>query len=78
MWKPIGSAPRDGRTVLLYRPGARRTSKDSPFLVETGYFSYDNKKPYWASTAQYWGVRKDRDEEPTHWQPVPEPPAPEE
>lgn len=59
-WQPIETAPRDGTHMLLFR--------------EHVYFI-----GYWATKAQSWRVNADGlpmiNPPPTHWMPLPEPPA---
>lgn len=72
-WRPIESAPKDGTTVLLYFPdrGSVCGSWDKD--------EYARKPaPYWSrDTERIFGVRETRANQPTHWMPLPEPPAPE-
>ena len=69
-WKPIESAPKDGGSILLYCP---------LMGVCVGYY-IDNKmskrpRPYWSHVAeQIHGIRAIRDDQPTHWKLLPEPP----
>lgn len=73
-WQPIETAPtQDHIEVLLYRPNCH-------YAVATGYYEpqsyHKTPRPYWASTAKYWGVQSNRDFAPTHWMPLPDPPQP--
>lgn len=58
-WQPIETAPRDGRRVLVCSEGRHM------FVA------------FWDS--KYWGWRVSRDSvvaaDPTHWQPLPDPPT---
>lgn len=60
-WRPIETAPKDGSTILVFRPRARRYP-----VVGTDYWS-DRLGNCWA--------RSPDDEQPTHWRPFPSPPA---
>lgn len=61
-WQPIESAPRDWSDILLFVPDL-----ESGFRrVCEGYF--DDDKKMWRSPAF-------KIVEPTHWQPLPPPPA---
>jgi len=63
MWKPIESAPKDGRSILLAKAGV---------WVGEGYWSdYDDtwREPNNNGTDE-WGWPL----EPTHWMPLPPPP----
>ena len=57
-WKPIETAPKDGKSILLY---------PSPYLGE--YVAVGN----WASHPKVWMTAGDM-VNPTHWMPLPEPP----
>lgn len=64
-WQPIETAPKDGTQVLLWR--------DETIV---GRWQIDDRRPYWTGGDIYWrGVRWCRDHNPTHWQPLPEPPV---
>jgi len=71
-WQPIETAPKDER-ILLYRP----TSPEWWRVIGGMYDSdeYAKKpKPYW--TVDNWALGKleQRQNAPTHWMPLPEPP----
>ena len=68
-WQPIDTAPKD-MDILLYcqRRGIVR-----------GHWNTDeygrNPAPYWTHDRERtWGVRETRDDQPTHWMPLPQPP----
>jgi hypothetical protein len=64
-WLPIESALRDGTNILLYADG---------YCVE-GYWNRAEDK--WDSETSYEGAGRfvgDIYAEPTHWQPLPNPP----
>jgi hypothetical protein len=66
-WRPIESAPKDGTWVILA----------TPVCVQSGYWgpSYFDYSPMWltyAHRSDYAPVHG----EPTHWQPLPDPPEP--
>ena len=69
-WRQIGTAPRDGRTILAYLPaqagGAVRQDVVAIFWDGSG-----GRSSGWATA--YSGARLDA--EPTHWMPLPEPPG---
>jgi hypothetical protein len=74
-WQPIATAPKD-RKVLLYFP------RDN-IGVECGQWNKDEyakrPRPYWMGDCwRLWGVAAYRGLQPTHWMPLPEPPAGEE
>lgn len=67
IWHPIETAPKDGTRILLH-------IKD--FRIDCGQWNSDQyarkPKPYWD-----WGFPSKqimRDDPPTHWMPLPEPP----
>jgi hypothetical protein len=73
-WQPISTAPRDGRTILVYLPTGvgHPTRQDHVVAV-----SWTNV--FWSRTAgwqpgwemPYSGIKGDA---PTHWMLLPEPP----
>lgn len=72
LWQPIETAPKDGRMILLYRP-----TGGGWMNTATGSWNDDryakNPRPYWESWLRI-GVDW-RTLPPTHWMPLPEPPA---
>lgn len=66
-WRDIASAPRDGTAVLgywiRYRADGSRYEALQPFAVI--YFQSERWFPLW--------IRED--DQPTHWRPIPPPPA---
>jgi len=72
-WQPIGSAPMDGRRILLLY--------QSPYAsCVVGEWNTDRfaKKPapYWSSDREHiTGTRHARAVGPTHWMPLPELPS---
>ena len=72
-WQPIDTAPKDGRTVIVYQPGYswRYPSPRHAEEVAIAYWRQPGnpeRAPEWI-----WGTRIYR---PTHWMPLPSPPAP--
>lgn len=64
-WKPIETAPKDWSSMILYASDERLDSE-----VIEGYFScFDGGRGEWVS-------RCGTTVHPTHWMPLPEPPAP--
>ncbi len=65
-WQPIETAPKDAMSVLLFIPSKGK------FGVKAGF---------WAATYDCWAwygdcsVREARHHQPTHWMPLPDPPA---
>lgn len=64
-WQPIESAPKDGTKVLAFGPH-----------VNNREGSYIEVTPYWNGLHPRWSVEwMDGFGKPTHWQPLPAPPA---
>lgn len=61
-WRPIGTAPKDGTRVLLWPVW-------SDGLPDAGWWEVRPRSSGWVHV--YGRVL----EKPTHWQPLPEPPA---
>lgn len=72
-WQPIETAPKDGTTVLLYRPTALRWCVVDKGRWETQKY-HSKPSPYWSSDQKLPTVAEQRSWEPTHWMPLPEPP----
>ena len=71
MWKPIESAPKDGTGVLLFCP---RLGVCAPGRWDTDKHA-KKPRPYWTHWGErIWGTLWIRDDQPTHWQPLPAPP----
>lgn len=74
-WQTIATAPQDA-LILLYRPGIRYPWAQ----IDIG--KWDNNqhakhpRPFWRSMNCLLGITEMRDYFPTHWQPLPAPPAP--
>lgn len=70
-WQPIETAPKDG-DVLLYCPrrGVVRGRWDTSKYAK-------KPRPYWTNDREcLWGIAATRDDQPTHWMPLPSPPCP--
>jgi hypothetical protein len=68
-WQPIESAPKDGSSILAYFPRALETGK--PYLGEV-WWRRDWMGPF--SDGLESSARLDLCD-PTHWMPLPSPPA---
>lgn len=71
-WQPIETAPRDGTRVLLFRHGPNNQ-------IVCGWWNTDcyAKRPrsYWSHDFErICGTIDARQNPPTHWMPLPEPP----
>jgi hypothetical protein len=67
-WRPIETAPKDGRWMLIYDsagPGPKRDDDDYPDWppVMTARWERENG---WTGEGRIWP------EDPTHWMPIPE------
>lgn len=71
MWRPIKTAPKDGRLILLYRP--RATTHTIVVGRWAVYAGTGSLQPCW----RFLGMPPySVDEGITHWQPLPAPPSP--
>lgn len=67
-WLPIETAPKDGTEVLLFCPD------DQPQIVSCKYWL--GYSPGWMFTDDTLAnIAEEGPENPTHWQPLPEPPG---
>ena len=73
MWQPIETAPKDETTVLLAGgiiPGQYVGGEGWPDeIVAASFDGFD-----WEIVSYDYGAGSVRYENPTHWQPLPEPP----
>jgi len=61
-WQPIDSAPKDGTDVLIYHQ-----SRTSDSIIVIAQWTDDGMDSYhWCDAVAIY--------EPTHWQPLPDPP----
>jgi hypothetical protein len=68
-WQPIETAPKD-KYILLYcsRFGIIRGKWSDEQYAKT-------PRPYWRhDKTDLYGIRDTRDDQPTHWMPLPNPP----
>lgn len=68
-WQPIETAPKDEK-ILLARAGQ---------WVDIGEWEDDRHakkpRPYWTANREWWaGKMAMREQQPTHWMPLPPPP----
>jgi hypothetical protein len=61
-WLPIETAPKDGTTVIAYRPTTPPHIEGMHWCEGSWYWSFDGDGPGEFSV------------EPTHWMPLPQPP----
>lgn len=74
-WQPIDTAPKDGTYILLYYPAWPSTLWIGHYwITETFIHGKSNgRHEKWYATGMAMSGSKS-DPEPTHWQPLPEPP----
>lgn len=71
-WQPIETAPKDGTKIMVYCP---KFGVSAPAHWVTQQF-HKKPKPYWSHFGEYlMGIQAIRDDQPTHWKPLPDPPA---
>ena len=70
-WLPIETAPKDGTKILVFCP---RLGACGPATWDTCQYA---KKPrtFWTHWGErIFGTTRVRDDQPTHWMPLPAPP----
>jgi hypothetical protein len=63
-WQPISTAPKDGGPLIVYR-GRVEVAR---------YIANAANGPYWQNMLGAVLTSWERDNPPTHWMPLPEPP----
>lgn len=73
-WRPIETAPKDGTIVLIYQPAGqwRPYRGIRGVVVCTGYWHQSGNA---ADSPGFWVGKAYTKKRPTHWMPLPEPPA---
>jgi hypothetical protein len=71
MWQPIETAPKDGTDVLLYK----RFSKYQKWVGKDEYDFYIQIGCYSSGDWRIHAYDPPWNNDPTHWMPLPEPPA---
>ena len=70
-WRPIETAPKDGTRIMLYRPTGWKHAK-----IVFGYWNTNGRVHYFQHDMEFLeGKNVARREKPTHWMPLPQPPA---
>ena len=70
-WLPIETAPKDGTAIMVSCP---RLGVCGPAHWDTNQHAR-NPRPYWTHWGErIWGTRWVREDQPTHWMPLPEAP----
>jgi hypothetical protein len=73
-WQPIGTAPRDGRTILVYLPpGPGHPTRQDHVVAVTWADVFWSRAAGWQAGWEmpYSGIKGDA---PTHWMRLPDPP----
>lgn len=71
-WQPIETAPKDGSVFLAWFPWYGGNVEKCRW--DTQRFA-KRPNPYFAPDSERWlGVRPARENQPTHWMPLPDPP----
>jgi hypothetical protein len=70
-WQPIEIAPKDGTCVLVYP--CRLTGITCEMARYDSNELSSNPRPFWRRLIGS-SIRDSRDNPPTHWMPLPEPP----
>lgn len=68
-WKPIETAPKDGRKIMIYCPEV--IVPGVIYLEEISIvYAYESsfRETGWIGLGRHWGAS------PTHWMPLPPPP----
>ena len=71
-WQPIETAPKDGTAVLVFPPTWGGMSASIAAWDEDVYAK--NPRPYWRRFDTLGRVSLSRDNAPTNWMPLPDPP----
>ena len=79
-WQPIETAPKDGTHILVYGPSAGYDEDAPPLGFSVAHWYDDGVNELgWRGIVAGDNIDSysdlDEDTQPTHWQPLPEPPA---
>lgn len=78
VWRPIETAPKDGTRIDLLYPYPRGRTINCYWMGELG-FGWVWREPTWEKgellPEDKWSICNRPNSEPTHWMPVPDPPA---
>ena len=69
-WRPIETAPRDGKDIIL---GRRGLSVIALGRWNDDRYSRRTPRPFW-DWGHPWGIYWSRENPPTNWMPLPDPP----
>lgn len=79
-WQPIETAPKDGRTIMVYSSQADTALVRSAYYLdgegwsESGFESQEAFAGWWAHTSSLGAEKLCDGYEPTHWMPLQTPP----
>jgi uncharacterized protein DUF551 len=77
-WQPIETAPKDGTAILVYGPELLRETNGNCAVVRwdaSGYATEQSSIKWWVVSDGKFGPYDLRGPSPTHWMPLPDPPA---
>ncbi|HEX7324311.1 MAG TPA: hypothetical protein VF292_03015 [Rhodanobacteraceae bacterium] len=70
-WRPISTAPRDGRPVLVYPPTFPHSGKTCAVACYCDDRYSAHPRPYWARDDALGHITLSRTAPPTHWAELP-------
>lgn len=74
-WKPIETAPKDGRPLLLFDPVYKvHVGSHAAESFARDVFDIDDVRHYIPASWSCWSNRSNDKFNPTHWMPIPAPP----
>ncbi|WP_201838859.1 DUF551 domain-containing protein [Microvirga zambiensis] len=79
-WQLIETAPKDGTRVLVYLPDGKQAVawwelEFEPILWDQSREDSKYRSAWTDGTMASWACEEMRELNPTHWMPLPEPPA---
>lgn len=70
-WLPIETAPKDGTRIMVFCPWV---GVCGPANWDVCWFA-KKPRPFWTHWGErIWGTSRVREDQPTHWMPLPDPP----
>ena len=70
-WLPIETAPKDGTRIMVFCPWV---GVCGPANWDVCWFA-KKPRPFWTHWGErIWGTSREREDQPTHWMPLPDPP----
>ena len=76
-WQQIETAPKD-RAILGFIPyHGTEAEKGSVWVMRWNDERFaKTPRPHFEASGWVWGIRAMREQQPTHWMPLPDPPEP--